>query len=642
MLGFLITALFSLGVCGWGQAVAGRRLASLDPALAWGLRGLIGLGVVGWISLPIGLAPGGVRWGLGVVAALAISGYSLLFASRKTISSPIQLPKGWPLLALGLATLALLFSLVGVLGPSDTLDWDSLAYHLAVPKLWIQAGQIEFVPTIHHSNFPFLVDNLFLWGLQWGGEAGAKAFVWAYSFWGGLAMFGFARGRYGPTAGWIALAAFWAIPSVLWESGTAYIDAAHGTWSALGVLFAAAWIAEESNKDALWLSGLCLGFAASSKYTGLQVALAVGIVLAIWCLARRQPKRAFASGSLLPLAALALASPWLIRNAATTGNPVYPFFYSVFGGENWDGRRSAIYEAEQKSFGKTGASPLELPHAILGLAYQPGRYVNPAQTEGGGFPFGALGVVPLIALLGWPLSGRTSSFEGGVLAAVFVCFLFWFFLSQQSRYALNMGLPLTLLAAGGVVRLRAGPLLAGAISLQALYSLWLMKTVTVDPKLPVVLGNHSAEDYRKSTVALAAASPKINELAQESKVALYDEVFGFLLDVPYFWANPGHSTWIPYDEMRSGQDLARWMGENNVGFAYYSFALKPQSDVQAWLATAGLAGPETQGYSDEEIQGLLDNFELRWKALLADAVRTGALRPVWTGPSGVLLERSSQ
>ena len=30
-------------------------------------------------------------------------------------------------------------------------------------------------------------------------------------------------------------------------------------------------------------------------------------------------------------------------------------------------------------------------------------------------------------------------------------------------------------------------------------------------------------------------------------VALYDEVRGYYLDVPYFWANPGHHTMLPYD-----------------------------------------------------------------------------------------------
>jgi hypothetical protein len=58
--------------------------------------------------------------------------------------------------------LLLLLPLVGVFSPSTALDWDSIAYHLAVPKLWIQQNKVSSISFIHHSNFPAGVDGLFL------------------------------------------------------------------------------------------------------------------------------------------------------------------------------------------------------------------------------------------------------------------------------------------------------------------------------------------------------------------------------------------------------------------------------------------------------------------------------------------------
>src|SRR6202011_1887734 len=115
--------------------------------------------------------------------------------------------------------LAILFATVSVLAPSDTMEWDTLAYHLAVPKLWLQAGQIQPISYIHHSNFPFAVDNLYIWGLAWGGEEGAKAFTLAFHTYGIFAVFGFARQVYGELAGWWAALTWATIPAVLWLSG---------------------------------------------------------------------------------------------------------------------------------------------------------------------------------------------------------------------------------------------------------------------------------------------------------------------------------------------------------------------------------------------------------------------------------------
>jgi hypothetical protein len=36
---------------------------------------------------------------------------------------------------------------------------------------------------------------------------------------------------------------------------------------------------------------------------------------------------------------------------------------------------------------------------------------------------------------------------------------------------------------------------------------------------------------------------------QDTNVALYDEVRGFYLDVNYYWANPGHHTAIPHEQI---------------------------------------------------------------------------------------------
>lgn len=122
---------------------------------------------------------------------------------------------------------------VNTSAPGDMLDWDTYAYHLAVPKLWNIAGSAVYLPSMHHSNFPFIVDSLFGVGLPLGMSA-AKGVTLAYALWGVVAIFGFTRRHFGPeAASWICLALV-SIPIVVWETGSGYVDVCHGMFVALG------------------------------------------------------------------------------------------------------------------------------------------------------------------------------------------------------------------------------------------------------------------------------------------------------------------------------------------------------------------------------------------------------------------------
>jgi hypothetical protein len=160
MLGFLISAVFGLA-CLFGGAGLLKRLApDLDPAEHAGVGGIIALGLVGTLTLFIGLIPGGLAWGIYLVGAVVIAAAAVGF---KSAGNPLTIskPEKWPFMVIAAAFgITMLVALLGVIMPSTQMDWDSLAYHIAVPKMWLAAGQIHEIAWIHHSNFPFAVDNL--------------------------------------------------------------------------------------------------------------------------------------------------------------------------------------------------------------------------------------------------------------------------------------------------------------------------------------------------------------------------------------------------------------------------------------------------------------------------------------------------
>lgn len=636
VLGVLITLLFSVGAACFGHLLTRRLTDTLDPALRTGLSGLVGLGAIGTLTLFVGLLPGGLSpAGAGFFGVIVAASAAVVL--RQGGKPAIQAPKGASLLFVLAVALALIFALVSVLAPADTIEWDSLAYHLAVPKMWLAAGQVQPISFIHHSNFPFAVDNLYIWGLLWGGEAGAKAFTLAFQGFGIIAVFGLARQVYGGLAGWWAALTWSTIPAVLWLSGTAYIDVQNGLYAGFGILFAALYIKERA-AHLPWLAGIMLGLATGSKYTGLQTIFAVGLVLlAALFLARRD-----ASGQAIPFKsilltcglALVIAAPWYVKNVAWMGNPVYPFFYKQLGGKYWSDWQSQIYTAEQQSFGVGRApggekiEPQRIGHAILGLAYQPGRYINPGQSVGQGFPFGALGFVVVGAMLLWLISGLATSFEAGVLGVVMVSFGMWFVLSEQSRYIIALAVPLSVLAGGAVVRLRAGQFFAGAAVIQALVSFYVVKTTRFDNQVQVVAGQVTPDQYRAASISFYDPAQFLNRTAKGGRVALYDEVFGFLLDVPYLWANPGHSNELGYEKMQTGDDLVAALTREGITHVYvnlYPPGTDPNNpELKRWLQTLGLQGA-AQPYTPEEKTKLMPDLNWRAKVLLGEAIASHRL-----------------
>lgn len=636
MLGALITVLVTVLCTLAGWTAIQRWSAELDPLERIGVAGMLGLGALGLLTLFVGLIPGGLNYGLWIL--LPIFALAMAIRWKESLADfKFQKPEGWLLGGVAVFALMALFGLVAALAPSTTMDWDTIAYHLAVPKLWLQAGQITYVPGIHHSNFPFTFDNLYIWGLKWGDQAGAKAFSWCAFLLGGMFVAGIVRRWSGSAAAGIGLILYSSIPVVVWESGTAYIDGVHGIYAAIGIAYAIeAMLAEAGKKlpGTVWLSALGLGFCLGTKHTGLQVLAGLVFVLGLFVVIRKQ-KDGLKRLAVISALAVAIAVPWYAKSTIMTGNPVYPFFYGILGGRDWDEWRSMIYTREQKTFG-ISTQPQDLGYAVLGLAVQPGRFVNPNQTKGGGFPNGGLGFAVLAGGFLLACSGRMKTREKLILGVTGMSLLLWFLLSQQSRYMTIMVLPLTLAVAAAWPNLRLRGVLAGAALVQAVCTLWVLKTMQFDLQIQVVTGKIDRAEYQRQTVGFSRAAEQLNLLGPSAKVALYDTVFGYYLDIPYFWANPGHSMYIPYEEVSTGDEYADAMLERDFTHVFISLSSSPERFFQA----IGVADAGIMPYTEDEKAEMSKDLDLKWRYLVADAIQEGRLQFVEQAGGGLIFALS--
>ena len=402
MIGFLFACLTVIASSGYGLRFLKKLFDGFDPATRVGGSMLIGTGLLGTLTLFIGFIPGGYHWGFfAIFLPILVVGLVFLFlAIRDSTDLRISKSKTFLLekLALIVIVVGMLFALVGVLMPSTANDWDSIAYHMADPKTYLIWGEIHRIIYDHHSNFPSAMELLFVWTLRFG-QSGAKGILWWMSLAGVIAIFGLARQRYSQKAGWWAALAFLFVPTVLWETGSAYIDIVHGLYTGLGVIVLALeaeriWNEKSSMRvDRMVLAGLFIGLSCGTKYTGLETGFLAFVIFFLLTFLIRESQSLKGVGITAGVSFLT-AGAWYIKNIILVGNPVYPFAFETFGGKFWDEKRALIYHNEQLGFG-VGVSPNgkhwgEIGHAILGLAYQPGRYVNPLETVGGGTPLGAV------------------------------------------------------------------------------------------------------------------------------------------------------------------------------------------------------------------------------------------------------------
>jgi len=623
----LIVLVAAPGMGGFGRLLLKRWLVDIDPALATGASFIAGLGLTGTLVYFVGRAS--VPAGIGLGAVAAIIGWVALAKER---------PEFKPDRRNVLGTLAACFiPAIGVVVPSTMMDWDSVAYHLAVPQIWLDAGRVSSVSFIHHSNFPFAVDGLNLLGLALGGQAAAKAFQVAYLVFGLIALFGLVREKFGDKAARWACAAFGTIPLVQWESGTAYIDVAHGLYAGLGVVLAIQGLRDPRR---MMVGAVLVGLALGSKYTGLQTLFALGIVLLGAAILGKHSLRPIFAGLGI---ALLVGGPWYLKNAATVGNPVYPFFYEQLGGKNWDQRQADVYRNEQKTFGVPSALPLSVPHAILGMAYQPGRYVNPLQElrEVDGKPFGAAGYPIGAAGFAIFLAGLLAAFrrrsddpdEAPILVWLLLSVLMWSVLSQQSRYALAFAPPLCYLL-GSVISRRSwfGPALMGAVAVQGLVTLYACKELLLTPaRMRAAFGVVSSEEYLLASMPFYEAAKLMNEDASVKKVGLFDEVFGFYLRKPYFWASYGHTTEMGYETMETSEEFLAAC--RRLGFSHLYINLRA-ADPNFQKAIVELV---QTGETSVDPATYIADPQARWKGFMIQALAERKLEISAPTKSGLIL-----
>ena len=326
---------------GYGFGVR-QILTKLHTPWTIGLSGQLAIGaalfcLVGWIVSLITTSPT-AAWAVGVGGWALVVWQTHLADSTKWASN-IKRP-AWPALLASIAA----GLLIGCTTLAPLTLWEelnngyiALLHHLQIPREWAHLGSMQPLEHNAYSFLPNLLEVAYMQLALWRGDAFSAAYG-AQLLHASFAIIAatqiahlVSRLTDSRIAASAAAAVYIATPWTLMTGALALTDQATAALAAvsLNLIITTAKPAKTHATHAA-LAGAAAGFAVLFKP---EAALTVAIPLLLASLVN--PSARIKRTLAFIIAAIAIISPWLIRNAMWTSNPFFPYFAESFGSAHW-------------------------------------------------------------------------------------------------------------------------------------------------------------------------------------------------------------------------------------------------------------------------------------------------------------------
>ncbi len=541
-LGGFVTTFFSVSKTDEHSHILELAMKTAVGAAGWSLIWFL-LGIVGGYNGAFSLV------GTAVGLALAALGFRRVRSWAKESRVP-EKPSGLDKVSIILIAIPCLLSFIASLAPPTAKD--SLLYHFAVPKAFIEQGSNAFIEGNIASYLALGTEMHTVWAMLLGGffsqraaEAAAGATIWALFPLLLMAIFGWAR-ELGVERRWALIAGLIAasVPTAYHVAASAYIDIALALYITLAIYSLTRWWQTLENG---WLIFIAIfsGAALSTKLTTLFAIAAFALVILLRARKAKESEpdnlvKILVSGFAALVLAGLIASPWYLRTWQQTDSPVFPFYMSVWPGEapGWDVERSNLFQMMNSQYGGEFKTPVDyiLAPWNLSVMAQPELPASFDGVLGVAFLFGLPILIWALWKIGLPVEAKI-----GVGIAVIV-FSFWLFSSQQLRYLLPI-LPVLAIAivlsaetisnkVGGFRQVAQGSLMAAAMAGILVGAAWFLQKAP----LGVVFGGETREQYLARNIDYYPYYQALNtETATDARVWLINmRRDTYYLDRPYF------------------------------------------------------------------------------------------------------------
>lgn len=396
------------------------RMTRLEAA-AWSFA--LGFGALGWLTFFLGWASALHGTSLGVLSGVLAMGIALLRGAPRTPTSESKGKTFW-ILCLVLAVVVAIDFVEALSPPADA---DSLAYHFALPKQFLAAGRIEFVPRAVDGAIPLLMQMTYVIALAMGGEMALTLWCALSGWMAGLLTYTLARRHLDASWSLVIALLFLSVPAVIVSGGTGQVEVRAALFAAV----AAAALGRgtlERHLGFIVVAALAAGFFAASKYTGLLYGAACGIALLLLWPSRR-------SLTAFSLVALLAGMQWYGWNWWHTGDPVFPTLFGVLGlpdGPYWTAAQDVLFRSVY--FKVENPLPIDpwqlLAYPVIATLF------GPAAIESGRTGLGPWGLLVLPFALGGLWRFRQRLWESPLLSLAIIVIAFyilWFVTGSSQR-----------------------------------------------------------------------------------------------------------------------------------------------------------------------------------------------------------------
>ncbi len=445
---------------------------------------------------------------------------------------------------------------------------DALAYHVALPKLYVSGGSISFYPSIIPSAYPSAADMLFLYGfiLDGGVLSGLVSFYIVLLL--AISIYAFGRRFFSMQAALLASVVFYTLPLVSVYNTRAFVDISTALFAFLSFYALFLWHSHRKS-SLLVLSALMAGLSASTKISGILAVAVIALAVIYSSLLlknislRNKIIAAVKSSFVFSVVSAFVVVPWYVRSFLYTGNPVYPLLFSVFGGINLHPGIVFFWFRESLQDVGLGTSVFSFLLLPWNMTMHPSAF---GDLLGIGPVF--LAVIPLLLLL-----GKADRKIIAILAMALLFLAGWFITGQNLRYVIVIFALFAVVSAcvlSQLLRHNALKYVAAAVIAATLLFNSAALLGTNYDKIPVALNLVSRDSYLSGHSPTYGLFQFANEnLPAGSRLCLYGESRGYYSDNNYIWCNPSLQSYVDFYRMNSSQQLAHRLKELNITHVVY-------------------------------------------------------------------------
>jgi hypothetical protein len=288
------------------------------------------------------------------------------------------------------------------------IKFDSLVYHLSLPSRYLHQESFVYLADNVYWGMPQVQEMLFLFSMAPAGIEAGPVLGWWIGVLSLMSVYLLVQRCSGDTPAWVAvltlISGFTTARSLSWGYAL-WLNVLWGSAFLLILWHREQVLAGERDEEGgfirrelglLIMAGLAAGFATGTKYTsGLLVPIGLGVLL--WGGIKRNFHDFWKRAGGFLLGAGAAFSPWLIKNMAAVGNPLYPFFLPSGAMDSW---RQSVFTNPEGAMSVWQTLGLPVASTVLGIEGAPGYAASIGPL------FLALGAVGLLTGAKDPQSSR--------------------------------------------------------------------------------------------------------------------------------------------------------------------------------------------------------------------------------------------